>query len=965
MNNEDQSKNNQTSASSEWAEIVDRLGQTPILEDSDGTEPVKPVDLTPERLDDLELDGQLKMLGKVSSPDDSFVSQVMAQTNSESSPGDLNRPRLPVIGPSLVTETSEAIEANSAVVAETSEVVANTPEAAVEPTEAVAETSLASSLDDGIDSPSLSQEVSRRRPVALLALLATILFVGFFIGSTWFGPAPEIVDFPVPNEGVAKTLKLEPIPDQVHDGQLDAPEISPETLVEQTTKKDSSDDSMAASVEKVDQQDRDNNDADSNPTLVDTKEKLDSAVVSTEDDLPEIGDEEDMKDRSVASSSSDGPSWDSQFDWNLALQFHRNGVGSISLNGEPIKAIVLQDNASFLLPRIAGEMRRRVRFLENRLGSKVSGSITVEDSKYSFDDLSELDQAVAKVDKHIGNMGIRELNVNELMSVRTGYRKEIFSKRNKFGSISLAHRNLRFYTEDEAFTICSVLASTEGVLQDLAKERLEWEEDNKLLLTKSKLKNCIEPKAFQHFANTGLLLPPDPKFTGQSVASIQNLGPSELRRMLQDAPSVELFRNAAEFQQAKDFVYSNGSPTMKVRLSIDKVDRFLERPMTEDAERILRDEKRSLVAELRRTILLQGGRQVRDGAPMEPLRDVLAKRTDLQGLPFVMGKECMSDAKETRDLKQVSFSVGRTIGQFNGSLGSRDNAQNDAFRNLAIKEAVSYCMKDDADNSSAQKLKTIDQILQIDHPRLRLGMIGALRKSGTNAAVELMVNKAKFDLEPEVRIAATDALADMEPGNIRGLLLDGLKYPWHVVAEHSAEALVRLDDQEAVPQLIEMLDLPHPHLPFQDNDILVQHELVGINHMRNYLLCHSPSTSSSDSVRGLIPHTSRPLPRSYYEPPGESAVPFTVRADVTYLEQDFSVVQPVKDSAPWPAEQRFDYVVQKKRLTPAEAEKVARQISQSPNRNWNAIVFALQELTGEKPADNSSRNWKLITSGRE
>jgi len=116
MNNEDQSKNknNQTSASSEWAEIVDRLGQTPILEDSDGTEPVKPVDLTPERLDDLELDGQLKMLGKVSSPDDSFVSQVMAQTNSESSPGDLNRPRLPVIGPSLGTEASETTTETSA-----------------------------------------------------------------------------------------------------------------------------------------------------------------------------------------------------------------------------------------------------------------------------------------------------------------------------------------------------------------------------------------------------------------------------------------------------------------------------------------------------------------------------------------------------------------------------------------------------------------------------------------------------------------------------------------------------------------------------------------------------------------------------------------------------------------------------------------------------------------------------------
>ena len=349
---------------------------------------------------------------------------------------------------------------------------------------------------------------------------------------------------------------------------------------------------------------------------------------------------------------------------------------------------------------------------------------------------------------------------------------------------------------------------------------------------------------------------------------------------------------------------------------------------------------------------------------MEPLGDALSKRTDLHGLPLAVGKDSYSDTKEIKDLTQVSSTLGRMISQFNGSLGSRDVAQNDAFRNLSIKQAVAFCVK----NQSTQKLKTIDQILQIDHPRLRLEFIDALRKSNSKAAIELIVNKAKFDLEPEIRAAATAALADIEPEKYRKQLLEGLKYPWHVVAEHSAEALVRLDDQDVVPELIEMLDLPHPLFPVRANGQLEQRRLVGINHMRNCLMCHAPSLSVMDSARAEIPHTSRPLPRNYYDPDdGADSVSFTARADITYLEQDFSVVQRVENSGPWPRDQRFDYVVQNKKLTDVEATRVVEQINQMPNRNRNAIIFALRELTGETPEDNSSQHWRAITdrdSGR-
>ena len=399
---------------------------------------------------------------------------------------------------------------------------------------------------------------------------------------------------------------------------------------------------------------------------------------------------------------------------------------------------------------------------------------------------------------------------------------------------------------------------------------------------------------------------------------------------------------------------------MKLRHSIDIIDRRLEHPANDNASESLRtmlnDEKGSLTAKMRREVLMRP--IPGDGVTMEPLRNFLTKRTDLHGLPLTMGKECYSDTNEISDLGQVSFLLGRMIGQFNGSPGSRNVAQNDAFRNLSIKQAIAFFTK----NPSSQKLRTIDQIIQIDHPRLRLEFIDKLQKSGSDAAIELIANKAKFDLEPEVRSAATDALSDIAPEKYRAHLFEGLKYPWHVVAEHSAEAFVRLNDQDSIPKLIEMLDLPHPQFPTKINGQFGQRELVSINHMRNCLMCHAPSMSSMDSTRGLIPHTSRPLPQHYYDvTAGADPIPFSVRADITYLEQDFSVMQRVEDSGPWPRTQRFDYVVQNRKLTDAEATKEAERIWQMPNRNRNAIIYALRELTGEAPEDNSSQNWRSIT----
>ena len=101
-----------------------------------------------------------------------------------------------------------------------------------------------------------------------------------------------------------------------------------------------------------------------------------------------------------------------------------------------------------------------------------------------------------------------------------------------------------------------------------------------------------------------------------------------------------------------------------------------------------------------------------------------------------------------------------------------------------------------------------------------------------------------------------------------------------------------------------------------------------------------------------------PIPTSPYESSDPDFV--SVRADITYLKQDFSVVQPVVNHGPWPSKQRFDYVVQQTPMKRSKVNRTKKQIAKSKNLNREAIVFALQKLSNLSPEDNSSESWKEI-----
>ncbi|HEV3385529.1 MAG TPA: hypothetical protein VG097_11995 [Gemmata sp.] len=151
-----------------------------------------------------------------------------------------------------------------------------------------------------------------------------------------------------------------------------------------------------------------------------------------------------------------------------------------------------------------------------------------------------------------------------------------------------------------------------------------------------------------------------------------------------------------------------------------------------------------------------------------------------------------------------------------------------------------------------------------------------------------------------------------------------------------------------MPQLIAAYDRPEPSAPFRmelpnQSGGTFRLEVVRVNHSRNCITCHAQSFQQHDLVRAAIPDPERSLPPSltpaYYSGSNEF-----VRADVTYLRQDFSVVQPVANPGKWSALQRYDYFVSVVR----DSDRLG-DIPASNVEHRRAIRFAIVELSQHDP----------------
>lgn len=347
-----------------------------------------------------------------------------------------------------------------------------------------------------------------------------------------------------------------------------------------------------------------------------------------------------------------------------------------------------------------------------------------------------------------------------------------------------------------------------------------------------------------------------------------------------------------------------------------------------------------------------------DGEPYHGPAHLSGERLDLACLPLQTGMDCVLGKEPAEDLQAMSRKLRVAIESCIPKGGGDPRPEPERLRKRLLDKDGGW-LKPEA-------VRCMRQMLNAENRQVRQVMVEVMAKIPDRIATETLAMTAVTDLSPDVREAAVQALKDRPTDDYRPLLLGGLRYPWNAVVAHAAEALTALEGTQATPALVKALQEPDPNLPvtFQQGKqkLHVVRELVRVNHLANCLLCHAPSFDRADLVRGAVPIPGQPLPGpattpQYYES-GESFV----RADITYLRQHFSVMQPVLNSGQWPNNQRFDYLVRlrpitsKKELEQAEALKLKTLTPQK-----EILRRAVKELTGKDPGE-TAEDWRKLAS---
>lgn len=328
-------------------------------------------------------------------------------------------------------------------------------------------------------------------------------------------------------------------------------------------------------------------------------------------------------------------------------------------------------------------------------------------------------------------------------------------------------------------------------------------------------------------------------------------------------------------------------------------------------------------------------------------------RDDLAGLAFKLGPAAVLFKDKAEALDALSKRLRAEIQKCIPADKSDPRPDPDKLHAALIADGA------DGQWAKPEAVPCVQQMLQAEGRDVRRISVQLLRDIPDAAATDALVKWAVFDLDPANRAAAVEALRARDRAAVIAKLLVLVRYPWARAAEHAAEALVALDAKEAVPDLAAVLPLPAPDAPaasgLPNETRPFRRELVRTNHAKNCLLCHTPSAAATDLVRGAIPDPTRPIAPpvtpGYY---GEGSR--FVTASETHLWQDFSAVQPVKDPGPWPAQQRYDYLVAVRPARPGEE-------STEPAAYPAAVLWALRELSGQNRGDGVEV-WADLRDGR-
>jgi hypothetical protein len=345
---------------------------------------------------------------------------------------------------------------------------------------------------------------------------------------------------------------------------------------------------------------------------------------------------------------------------------------------------------------------------------------------------------------------------------------------------------------------------------------------------------------------------------------------------------------------------------------------------------------------------------------------LMENREDLAGLPFVLGDDCRTSGENT---KQFTLAVNTVHESLPGPRQKDDPSPDSASEAKAFwVRFEKLCAQQDraangpqapAEHTVVSRVGALTQILATQSSELRLGLVRYLASVPQVEATRTHARLAIFSAEEEVRVAAIEGLAGRLETDYTDILLRGLRYPYPAVAERTTDVIARTARHDLIPELVAVLDGADPRLPATKDaggkNVEVVREVVRINHHRNCMLCHAPGGAESVEVGALTvepPVPGRPFPpsRGSYRRPSLSSG-LAIRADVTYLRQDFSAMLPVADAKPWPEVQRFDFLVRERTVTADEAklyrEKLTPKEGGALSPYHRAARAALRDLTGK------------------
>jgi hypothetical protein len=324
----------------------------------------------------------------------------------------------------------------------------------------------------------------------------------------------------------------------------------------------------------------------------------------------------------------------------------------------------------------------------------------------------------------------------------------------------------------------------------------------------------------------------------------------------------------------------------------------------------------------------------------------------MRGLPFQMGGMCRMDHATSSLFAQA---VATT----------HDALQTEEHSKFRASESVDVFWANWGGNDTNVGIAALSQIYGPQTVARRESLAKHLQAVDHPASTKALARTAVFDFNSDVRLTAVAGLKGRSKQDYTPVLLAGLHHPWATAAQNAARAIAQLNRKDLVPQLVAFLAERDPREPFEKDvdgkQCTVVREVVKINHHRNCLLCHSPApvNSTPGGVLAVVPTPgeSFPVPRPG-SPYGSMPSEVMVRADVTYLRQDFSVLQGVAGAAPWPEMQRFDFFVRTRVLGEDEVkQQQARPATATLSPHHKAVVATLERLTGKQNVAPTAAAW--------